>query len=142
MTVDAFDADVLIYAASPSHELGRRIAQLFVAEPAPDVGDPAPVGVGSVLLLPELLIHPTRHAATTQRARLLHLLARLDLLPVTEHVAALAVVLGAKYGLKPIDAVHLATAVDAGCDRFITNNIRDFDSARIDEIEIVTPATL
>lgn len=46
--------------------------------------------------------------------------------------------LGAEYGLKAADAVHLATAVEAGATRFVTDNRRDFDD-RIEEIEIVFP---
>lgn len=47
--VIAFDADVLIYAASIEHPLGRRIAPLLDA----DVGR-----VGSVMLVNELLVKP------------------------------------------------------------------------------------
>lgn len=46
--------------------------------------------------------------------------------PVDEATIDLAVVLGATYRLKPTDAVHLATAVGAGADRFVTNNRKDF----------------
>ena len=37
--------------------------------------------------------------------------------------------------------MHLATAVNAGADRFITNNKRDFPQT-IEEIEIVYPDQL
>ena len=59
-------------------------------------------------------------------AALAALLARLDLRPLDEATAALAVAPGASSGLNPADAVHLATAVSAGADRIITNNARDF----------------
>ena len=37
--MDAFDADVLIYAAVPGHPLGRRVAALFLsAAPAAMAG--------------------------------------------------------------------------------------------------------
>lgn len=39
------------------------------------------------------------------------------------------------------EAVHLATAVAIGADRFITNHSRDFTDA-ITEIDIVTPADI
>ena len=39
------------------------------------------------------------------------------------------------------DATHLATAVAAGADRFITNNQRDFPQT-IEEIDVVYPADL
>ena len=51
--MDAFDADVLIYAAVDDHPLGRRIKALFATEPG------SHAGAGSVLL-PEILAKPIR----------------------------------------------------------------------------------
>ena len=45
---DAFDSEVLIYAAVPGHPLGERVASLFTS-----AAFGAHVGTGSVLLLPE-----------------------------------------------------------------------------------------
>ena len=59
--MDAFDADVLIYAAVPLHPLGRRVLALL----RPDDGGADYAGAGSVLLLPEVLGKPIRTA--TQR---------------------------------------------------------------------------
>jgi predicted nucleic acid-binding protein len=134
--MDAFDADVLIYAATPGHPLGPLVAALFPAS-----GDAEPAGMGSVLLLPEVLTRPTRDEDEDELAALYGLLARLDLRPVDEAVADLSVVLGATYKLKAADAVHLATAVNAGADRFITNNTRDF-RRDIAEIDITYPDDL
>jgi predicted nucleic acid-binding protein len=133
--VDGFDADVLIYAAAPGHDLGGRVLALFLAQPA------VPAGVGSTLLLPELLTKPTRDRADQELMALAALLARLDLRPLDEATAELAVALGATYRLRPADAVHLATAVGIGADRFITNNRRDFSST-IAEIDITYPDQL
>ena len=74
-------------------------------------------------------------------ANLILLLSRLDLRPVDRAIAELAVGLGAQHRLRAADSIHLATAVAAGADRFITNNTNDFSDA-IDEIDIVTPADL
>jgi predicted nucleic acid-binding protein len=134
--VDAFDADVLIYAAVEDHALGRRVRALF-----PERQTDAIVGVGSVLLIPELLTKPIRTGSTDELAALATLLSRLDLRPADEVVAELAVALGARYGLQAADAVHLATAVGVGADRFITNNRRDFAES-ITEINIVYPDQL
>ena len=134
--MDAFDADVLIYAAVPGHEHGRRVRALFPVEP----GLPA-AGIGSVLLLTELLTKPLRDRADDEIARLAALLSRLELLPVDRSTAALAAALGAAYGLRAADAVHLATAVGAGAERFITNNTKDFPKS-ITEIEVVYPSDL
>ncbi len=137
--MDAFDADVLIYASIPDHPLGRRVAALFPAAPVGSAA--APAGVGSVLLVPELLSKPLRDGDTAAVTTLSGFLARLDLRPADQAVAARAAVLGAQYKLRPPDATHLATAVRMGARRFITNNTRDFGKS-IGEIEITFPADL
>jgi predicted nucleic acid-binding protein len=135
--MDAFDADVLIYAAVAGHELGRRVRALFPVEPV----DGSRAGIGSVLLVPELLIKPLRENATDEVDELSGLLGRLELLPADEATAHLATALGAAYGLRAADAVHLATAVGAGADRFLTNDRSDF-SKSITEIDVVYPDEL
>jgi predicted nucleic acid-binding protein len=137
--VDAFDADVLIYAAVPGHPLGRRVRALLPEDPREDPDVPA--GVGSVLLIPELLARPTRTGADDELAALSGLLSRLELVPVDGATAALAVALGAAYGLRVADAVHLAAAVGVGADRFITNDQRDFPKS-ITEIDVTYPTDL
>jgi len=137
--MDAFDADVLIYAAVPDHELGMRVRALFPTESVEGTGIVA--GIGSVLLLPELLTKPLREGAGDELNELGALLGRLDLRPVDEATAELATALGAAYRLRAADAVHLATAVIAGADRFITNNAADFPKT-IEEIDITYPIDL
>lgn len=136
--MDAFDADVLIYAAVPGHPLGEKIAALFPDEPAAQAPK---AGIGSVLLLPELLSKPLRDGETAAVRALSALLARLDLRPVDRATGLLAAVLGARYGLRTADAVHLATAVNMGAARFITNNRRDFP-ASVNEIDVTYPGDL
>jgi predicted nucleic acid-binding protein len=137
--VDAFDADVLIYAAAANHSLGRRVRALFPAGPVEDTE--AVAGIGSVLLLPELLTKPLRDRADAELEQMSALLSRLELLPADKAVAELATALGAAYGLRAADSVHLATAVGAGADRFVTNNADDFPQT-IAEIDIVYPRDL
>lgn len=135
--VDAFDADVLIYAAAPQHPVGVHVAAQF-----PDDADSTDiVGVGSVLLLPELLSKPTRVGDQAQLHTLGWFLSRLELLPVDEGGARLATSLAAAYRLRAADAVHLATAVHAGADRFITNNRKDFPTS-IAEVDVCYPDQL
>ncbi|MFN2486610.1 MAG: type II toxin-antitoxin system VapC family toxin [Acidimicrobiia bacterium] len=133
--MDAFDADVLIYACVPSHELGRRIRALFPA------GAHELAGVGSVLLIPELLTKPLRNRMSDELNELGALLARLSLRPVDLSTARLATSLAASYGLNAIDAVHLACAVAASADRFVTNNVKDFPKSIV-EIDITYPTDL
>jgi len=131
----AFDADVLIYAAS-EHPLAPRIARLFAG--AVD----QPVGIGSVLLLTEVLAKPLRtDPESAEVAALAGLLSRLDLRPLDEATARLALALAVAYGLRTADAAHLATAVAGGADRFLTNNRKGFPQT-IAEIDIVYPDEL
>ncbi len=134
--MDAFDADVLIYAAVPGHPLGRRVAALIAS-----AGTRTPAGTGSVLLLPEVLGKPLRDGTAVEVRILAALLARLDLRPVDLATAELATSLSARYKLRAADAVHLASAVSIGADRFITNNQRDFPR-EITEVDITYPADL
>jgi predicted nucleic acid-binding protein len=69
------------------------------------------------------------------------LLGRLDLRPLDEPAARLALALAASHGLRAADAAHLATAVASGADRFLTNNRRDFPKT-ITEIDVVYPSDL
>jgi predicted nucleic acid-binding protein len=137
--MDAFDADVLIYAGIPNHPLGRRVAALF--SDAPVGGAVRRAGVGSVLLLPELLSKPLRDEDTAAVTTLSGFLARLDLRAADQSISAQAAVLGAQYGLRAPEATHLATAIRMGAHRFITNNSKHFDSS-IEEIEVTFPAGL
>ena len=136
--MDAFDADVIIYAAVPGHPDGRRILALFPSDTDPKS---SLAGIGSVLLLPEILTKALRDQANAEIAALAALLGRLDLRPLDKATAELAVALGSDYRLKAADAVHLATAVGAGADRFLTNNHRAFPRT-ITEIAITYPVEL
>ena len=124
---------------SPTTSWGGEYAALFPIGP---LGDrQARAGCGSVLLLPELLAKPMRDGSTAEVAELSALLGRLDLLPIDLATAELATALAAGYGLRAADAIHLATAVGAGADRFVTNNQRDFPTS-IAEIDVTYPADL
>lgn len=56
-------------------------------------------------------------------------------------IAQRAASLGARYNLRAADAVHLATAVSGGADRFLTNNRSDFPQS-ITEVDVVYPDQL
>jgi predicted nucleic acid-binding protein len=129
--MDCFDADVLIYAAVPDHPLGRRVLPLLNS----------PGGIGSVLLLPEVLGKPIRRGSIDEIRILAAVLGRLDLRPVDRATAELATAIVGRLRLHAADAAHLATAIKAGADRFVTNNRRDFP-ASITEVAITYPEDL
>jgi predicted nucleic acid-binding protein len=133
--VNAFDADVLIYAVQAGQPWASRVRALFPAD------SEATVGMGSLILMPEVLSRPKRRQEHEEVRELTWLLSRLELLPLDLPTADLSVALAVMYGLKAADAVHLATAVNAGADRFVTNNQRDFPKT-ISEIEIAYPEDL
>lgn len=133
----AFDSDVVIYAADPDHpNCGSLRHLLFV-----DDADEPEKRIGSVVLLPEVLSKPTRRQDADTLLELSRILVRIDLLPTTRAAAARSTVLAAKYGLRAADAIHLATAIEAGADRFVTNNRRDFGK-HIEEIDVSYPDDL
>ena len=91
-----------------------------------------------MVLLPEVLTKPLRAENHTEFSVLVPILSTIDLKPVDEEIADASVVMGAKYGLKAADAIHLATAVVWGAARFHTNNRKDF-GPHITEIDVVWP---
>lgn len=133
---DAFDADVLIYAASPTGVRGELVRAHLEALRAADA-----TASGSVLLTHEVLVKPVRHEATDELRAISDLLAMLELHACDEAIVDRSIDLAAHYGLELVDAVHLATAIHVGAARFITNNRRDF-SKDIAEIEIAYPEDL
>ena len=136
MTI-AFDADVMIYAAQKGHSLGKPVSALFSAAPQSGI-----VGTGSVLLLAEVLAKPMRDdPESDETLALASLLSRLELWPLDEPAARLALGLAVGCGWRVADATHLATAVAAGADRFLTNNHKDFPKT-ITEIDVIYPHDL
>lgn len=132
--MDGFDADVLVDAATVDHPLGRRVRPLLAA-----LGNGV-VGVGSVLLVPELMSTPLRSNSSDELEAFSSILGRLDLRPVDLSTAELAASLGASYRLRAADAVHLATSIAAGADRFLTNR-KDFPRT-ITEVDVTYPSDL
>ena len=89
-----------------------------------------------------MLAKPLRvNPSSAEAASLMEMVSRLTLRPLDESTARTALDLAMSYGLRPADAAHLATAIEAGADRFLTNNRKDFPKT-ITEIEIVYPEDL
>jgi len=125
---DAFDADVLVFLAK-GLPIARSIRRAL---------DAADGIMGSVVLMPELLSKPMRLERAQESADLLEILSRFELKEVTLEIANASTTLAAKYNLKAADAIHLATAIVWGAERFHTNNRKDF-GPHISEVEVVWP---
>ena len=126
--MDAFDADVLIYSLADT-PAGTWVRAAM---------ESADGRIGSVLLLPEVLSKPLRRKDELELASLTVVLSTFQLKPVDRETADAATSFAARYRLTAADAIHLATAIVWGADRFHTNNRKDFGS-HITEIEIVYP---
>jgi predicted nucleic acid-binding protein len=129
--VDACDSDVLIYVATGDIR-GDEVARLIQRS-----GSAAPA-IASVLVVSEVFGSPAGREDGVEREALVTILANLDLKDVDYETADLAGAMRAKYRLRAPVAIHLATAVLWGAERFHTNNRKDFGQP-IDEIEIVFP---
>jgi predicted nucleic acid-binding protein len=93
--------------------------------------------VSSVITLTEVLVHPLKlgdsHLGQEYRDILLHG-SGFRLQAVTASIAEAAAGLRARYDLRTPDALHVATAVEAGCDAFLTN---DADMKRVNELKVL-----
>ncbi len=125
---DAFDANVLINAVT-----GTALFQGSIDAIARSTDR-----LGSMILLPEVLTKPLRVGGDRELRDLTSILATFSLKSVDQEIADAAVTLGAKYRLKAPDAIHLATAVVWGAERFYTHNTKDF-GPQITEIDVVVP---
>ena len=99
--------------------------------------DGAIFGVTSPITLVETLIIPIRfNDARLQQEYRSFLLggAYLTLLPVSEKITEASAVLRARYNLRTPDALQVATAIEAGCEAFVTNDIK---LTRITEIRVL-----
>ena len=93
--------------------------------------------VSSVIALTEVLIHPLILGKTKIEQEYRDILinsGQFRLLPVTQNIADSAAGLRARYNLRTPDALHIATAIDAGCDAFLTN---DNGLKRVAEITVL-----
>jgi predicted nucleic acid-binding protein len=105
-------------------------------------------GVASTIALAEVLVQPLRAGDTTLAERYEAVVSNshsFRLEPTTTAVARSAADLRARYNLRTPDALHVATALVAQCDAFLTNDtaIRRVTELRVlllDELEVDQPA--
>lgn len=91
----------------------------------------------SSLAVTEIMSLPIRfgnNELSNSYCRLLTETIGLKVVATDTEIAQNAALLRAKYSLKTIDAIHLATAIVAGCDAFLTN---DHIFRRVSELRIL-----
>jgi predicted nucleic acid-binding protein len=89
--------------------------------------------VSSVIILTEVLPQPIKLGNTQLEQEYRNILLHsgsFELLPVTAQIAESAAELRARYNLRTPDALHVATAIAAGCDAFLTNDAGSSESQR------------
>lgn len=105
--------------------------------------------ISSVITLTEVLTHPMRIGQTSLEQEYRDILLHSNsfrLLQVTAAIAENAAQLRARYNLRTPDALHTATAIDARCDAFLTNDlglkrVQEIDILLLDELELDTPTS-
>jgi predicted nucleic acid-binding protein len=109
--------------------LSRQPDYLPVVEPLMRACDEGQFeGVTGHLALSEVLVEPYRQQSPEEIARVKSLFSRdkfLELVGHDEKTFDLAAQIRARHGLRMIDALHYATALNASC-RFIISNDTDF----------------
>ena len=117
------DANVFIYAASAIGPYAAFLSELFRAIDAAQVE-----AFSSELTVMEVLVAPLRRGNAQEEVRCRGMLqprAWLHFLPVSLAILETGARLRASTpGLHTPDAIHLATAMDASCDVFLTNDRR------------------
>jgi predicted nucleic acid-binding protein len=85
----------------------------------------------------ECLVQPYKDRDIELEQKTIQLLQHtvgLSLVPVSDTIAKRAARLRADYNLRTPDALHMATAIESGCEAFLTNDLK---LARITEIRII-----
>jgi len=98
----------------------------------------------SVILLPEVLMLPTRLGKTELVKAYREILfnsQHFQLLTVSLPIGERATELRAQYNLRTPDAIHVATALEMGCEAFLTNDnglkrVTQINVLILDEMEI------
>lgn len=127
------DANLYIYAFEGIETHRRRMVELLAAIDRQEI-----VVVASELLFTELLPRPIKERRQDLVERYLELIRRtprIHLVPVDRQVILRSVHLRAEFGLRSMDALHLATALVHACETFVTNDRR---LTRVDWIRVLT----
>ncbi len=139
----AFDSAPLIYFVERHPVFFDRV--LFIMRYI----DSGPIdGIASTISLTEVLVHPLRVGnivLAQQYEAVLSKSRSFRLEPTTSVIARRAADLRARYNLRTPDALHVATAIEAGCQAFLTNDagIKRVNEIRVlvlDELELDPPS--
>jgi predicted nucleic acid-binding protein len=128
----AFDTVALVYFVEKNPAYFDRM--LFIMS---QVDSGLVDGVASSIALTEVLIQPIRTgniALAQSYETVLSDSENFQVMPISIRIARLAADMRARHNLKIADALHVATALESGCEAFLTN---DLALKRITEIKVL-----
>ena len=113
------DSCVLIYTLERDPQLGAAARQCL----ADQLAAQRTLAISALVQL-ECLVHPLARRESELLVRYQSWLRQFHWLSINDAVFATATELRASHGLKTPDALHLATALEHGCEALITNDNR------------------
>lgn len=128
----SFDTSPVIYFMEANPQYDALVKEIFRR-----VSDGAPLGVTSVITLSEVLVQPIIRQRTLLQREYRDLLLRsrnLSTLAISAAIAELGAELRAQYRLRTPDALQIATALEAGCEAFLSN---DAGLRRVTELRVL-----
>lgn len=130
----AFDANVFVYLFESTGVLAQAAIAVVNAVSARRV-----VGIVSTVALTEVIVRPALMGDDTMGERYvdaIQSIENLHVVPATVEIAAEAGFVRARTGLTLADAIHLATARQAGATVFVTNDRRLRGSLNLEVVQL------
>ena len=127
-----FDTSPVIYFVEANPQYDALVTEIFQR-----VSNGAPPGATSVITLSEVLVQPIIRQQTLLQREYRDLLLRsrnFSTLAISASIAELGAELRAQYRLRTPDALQIATALEAGCEAFLSN---DAGLRRVTELRVL-----
>lgn len=125
------DVNIILYYLHKDKSFGRQSLRLLAAIKNK-------IKVISTLVYTEAFVYlfaENNQPLIKAQSKIIETIPKVRIISPTKQICLLAAQLRAGYKLKTPDAIHLATAIDSGCDCFITNDDR---LKKVAEIKILT----
>jgi predicted nucleic acid-binding protein len=127
-----FDTSPVIYFVEANPQYDALVTEIFQR-----VSNGAPLGVTSTITLSEVLVQPIIQGQTLLQREYRDLLLRsrnFSTSAISATIAELGAELRAHYRLRTPDALQIATAIEAGCEAFLSN---DAGLRRVTELRVL-----
>lgn len=134
----SMDTDAIIYFVEANAAYGPLLSNVFSRIDTGQI-----TGITSTIALTETLVRPIRSKDTAQQQKIKGLLLNsqnMISVSVDDTIAGIAADLRARYNMRTPDALQAATAINSGCDAFLTNNGSDF--RRVSELNVLVLSEL